>query len=1141
MKKIISILIIMIFLCQNQAFCLIERDSALRPPMRSDPDMAEFIATRSDSEQLRARTLKRTNIHEDKMELSHRAAEYFVKRLVEQLKAGKKVLVVFPTGRTPEYFYDLLPRYIDQLLGREEWERLIGNGTIQFANLDEYVFPVLEGTNEALRHPETLTEFVNNLESIFGPDLGPIVKELSYGYYMQEVYKNLGIPDSAVSFINALHEDPNQAAEDYEETFTRARSEGRKIIRVYGIGPAEEEEGMQDVHLAFLKRGTLFSQKTVHYTKLPPAARAQNREVFDQTVGPDVMEVPTHAISTGYPDEDDIIIVLASGEGKALSLYLIMSNEPTPEIPATYIHRCNDAMLFVDKAAFSKIEDVQVESKQAEASIWWQREIEQGRLPSRIKVAAFDIGGVFYEYDPRRAVDAMTEATNVPAQDCMGFLKDYIDGSPILEFEKGGDIEEFVRAFNNRFREVKGFKALTVPVFENPALWEKESDEYDQKLLAKIQEYQEREDIIVVIVTDTNPLCLKNAHLPHLGPLVHRIFASCEMGVLKRDMELKFWRKVLDELGVEPDEVLVIDDREMNIETASEIGIVTLLHKSTAKTMAVLEEMDRQRQAASDRDAKGIELSVRDIADSPSSIARLGEPLEGTRNVRVPENETILIFETGNGLAASYQRDTISKLRARNKIEIYTIDEGAGYDAIEKTLDAFKPTIIMLPEETTLPDGTVVNDSAFRIRAIVDRWADRQDSPILGFGYALVENLRQHNLWLFYGEGDSEISASAISAHESQNTRVPYGEAAESSARARAATGKILFPARFSGTEEEYAEVFAVQRMTKKGSWGSYEPDRPNHVYTLEELGFSGNMHLFVGSPHMDDTPIPLSVLAMRFGGRVTDFVMTTGHRAFIRGVDDRRFRTRDDFNDTQMQMIRSILQDSGYLPAEWREAVDAIIEKFEGRQDLSEDEERMVRIVLAIKIREGETLNSDRILGIEERNIIFNRFPFYDRTEGGERVLGTDDSNSEIEKTYEALRRAYEANNGNLVVAIPSPEDAHPNHRATYYIFERALQMLAEEYSADIPVILYVSPWFGRGNVYNYASPESQNKLAPHAPEDIKSAIAAQQEAYAIVGGELVCLKFGAAPNYSVLGGNISERINVFWLSSQRKIRGTN
>ena len=46
-----------------------------------------------------------------------------------------------------------------------------------------------------------------------------------------------------------------------------------------------------------------------------------------------------------------------------------------------------------------------------------------------------------------------------------------------------------------------------------------------------------------------------------------------------------------------------------------------------------------------------------------------------------------------------------------------------------------------------------------------------------------------------------------------------------------------------------------------------------------------------------------------------------------------------------------------------------------------------------------------------------------------------------------------------------------------------------------------------------------------------MKTAIAVQEKAYGITGGELVCLEFGAAPDYNVLGSKTSERIDVFWL----------
>lgn len=292
---------------------------------------------------------------EDKEDMSGRSAEYFVKRLKEEIAKSGKVLVVFPTGRTPEEFYDLLPEYINRIIGKENWEKYISDGAIKFANLDEYVFPVPEDTDPALRKPQTLTEFLENCGKIFGPE----ITKLSYGYYMKKnVYEKLKIPDSSVDFINALNEDPHKAADEYEKkVFAKARKEGRKIIRVHGIGPAEEENGMHDVHLAFLKRGTPFTQKETCYTELSSAAKKQNEEVFKQIIGSDKIEVPDHTITTGYPDKNDTIIVLASGKEKALSMSLIMNNSPTPDIPATYLHNCKDVMFFVDKDAYSKIED----------------------------------------------------------------------------------------------------------------------------------------------------------------------------------------------------------------------------------------------------------------------------------------------------------------------------------------------------------------------------------------------------------------------------------------------------------------------------------------------------------------------------------------------------------------------------------------------------------------------------------------------------------------------------------------------------------------------------------------------------------------------------------------------------------------
>lgn len=361
--KAIALTVSFIFLFENIGYAfsdISQNKNNLRAPFTLNTKEGK---ERFEHALLLLKTLEATEVHKDKMAMSHSAARYFVTRLKEELEKNKNILVVFPTGRTPEYFYELLPKCINELIGKDNWARLVSDGTIQFANLDEYVFPIPKGVSIDLRHPKTLTELVNNLEKIFGSKLGSLIAKESYGYYIRQIYSKLGIPESSVFFINSLHENPDKAALDYEQIFTNARSEGRKIIRVYGIGPAEEENGENDVHLAFIKHGTPFTQRTTHYAELTNAAKTQNREVFKKIAqetgfNADVLEVPDHAISTGYPDPSDIIIVLASGKDKALSMQLIMSNEPTPEIPATYIHKCDDVRVFVDEEAFLKVKEV---------------------------------------------------------------------------------------------------------------------------------------------------------------------------------------------------------------------------------------------------------------------------------------------------------------------------------------------------------------------------------------------------------------------------------------------------------------------------------------------------------------------------------------------------------------------------------------------------------------------------------------------------------------------------------------------------------------------------------------------------------------------------------------------------------------
>jgi putative hydrolase of the HAD superfamily len=55
-----------------------------------------------------------------------------------------------------------------------------------------------------------------------------------------------------------------------------------------------------------------------------------------------------------------------------------------------------------------------------------------------------------------------------------------------------------------------------------------------------------------------------------------RVYYSCEMGVVKPDR--RFFEIILDDLGLAPDQVGLIDDNAKNVASAQALGIRALRH-----------------------------------------------------------------------------------------------------------------------------------------------------------------------------------------------------------------------------------------------------------------------------------------------------------------------------------------------------------------------------------------------------------------------------------------------------------------------------------------------------------------------------------------------------------------------------------
>jgi len=101
--------------------------------------------------------------------------------------------------------------------------------------------------------------------------------------------------------------------------------------------------------------------------------------------------------------------------------------------------------------------------------------------------------------------------------------------------------------------------------------------------------------------------CLSNTNAVHwqagaaqwpLFGLFDRSFLSFEMGMVKPDIEI--FEKVVTELDVPPERVLFLDDNDLNVQAAQQVGICAFEVHGVAEARAVLE--DHPVLEPSDRD-----------------------------------------------------------------------------------------------------------------------------------------------------------------------------------------------------------------------------------------------------------------------------------------------------------------------------------------------------------------------------------------------------------------------------------------------------------------------------------------------------------------------------------------------------------
>ena len=191
-------------------------------------------------------------------------------------------------------------------------------------------------------HKENVLDFSKIITFNLDEYLGlPSNHSQSYHYYMKENFfdninidsKNIHIPDGETKNVKVF-------CKDYEQDIQNV---GGIDLQILGIG--------SDGHIGFNEPGTLFNSRT-HLAKLAQSTIKDNSRFFEKEE-----DVPKFAITMGVQTifEAKKILLLASGENKAISIAKALEGPITSQITASILQKHQDAIVILDEKAASKL------------------------------------------------------------------------------------------------------------------------------------------------------------------------------------------------------------------------------------------------------------------------------------------------------------------------------------------------------------------------------------------------------------------------------------------------------------------------------------------------------------------------------------------------------------------------------------------------------------------------------------------------------------------------------------------------------------------------------------------------------------------------------------------------------------------
>lgn len=179
---------------------------------------------------------------------------------------------------------------------------------------------------------ENVTSF--NLDEYLGLDEK---SDQSYISFMKKhLFNKVNIKDININIPNGKAEDVEKECKEYEQ---RIIAKGGVDLQLLGIG--------RNGHIGFNEPDVKFEAMT-HLVHLDEDTIEANSRFFNS-----IDEVPKKAISMGIKTimHAKKVVLLASGENKAQTVYDMIYGPITPELPASILQLHNDVTIIVDEAA----------------------------------------------------------------------------------------------------------------------------------------------------------------------------------------------------------------------------------------------------------------------------------------------------------------------------------------------------------------------------------------------------------------------------------------------------------------------------------------------------------------------------------------------------------------------------------------------------------------------------------------------------------------------------------------------------------------------------------------------------------------------------------------------------------------------